>query len=99
MRRQVFLKLAVFRYLDKFFGLDRLYRAFCLVLRICVSVDRKGSTVHALECLEMLVKLLLGPDAIAKDKSSCGPKLVILDVEIELAACGFWLRPESKKAD
>ena len=68
------------------------------MLCVCFSVDRKGSTEHALECLERLIKVLLGPDAIAKDKSSSGPKLVILGVEIELAACGFWLRPESKKA-
>jgi len=35
---------------------------------------------HALQCLARLIRLLLGPTAVAADKLACGKKLDVLGV-------------------
>ena len=35
---------------------------------------------HALQCLVRLIKVLLGPSAVAPNKSECGNSLVVLGV-------------------
>ena len=51
---------------------------------------------HGLRCLVRLVRILLGPSAIA-DKIDCGMKLVVLGVEFDLDDDGFQCRPSDDK--
>lgn len=51
---------------------------------------------HGLRCLVRLVRILLGPSAIA-DKIDYGMKLVVLGVEFDLDDDGFQCRPSDDK--
>ena len=51
---------------------------------------------HGLRCLVRLVRMLLGPSAIA-DKIDFGKTLVVLGVEFDLNDDGFQCRPSEDK--
>lgn len=52
---------------------------------------------HALGCLVRLLRLLLGPSAVADDKQACGTHLDILGVDFQMSQRGFTCRlPEDK---
>ena len=51
----------------------------------------------ALRCFARLVRVLLGPDAIAEVKLECGESLCVLGVDIEMSCAGYKLRPSAKK--
>ena len=53
---------------------------------------------HALDCFVRLVKIFLGPEAIS-DKVSCGAKLVVLGIEIDITERGFQCRPSADKVE
>jgi len=46
-----------------------------------------------------LVRILLGPEAIAEQKLECGPSLCVLGVDIAIGKRGFKCRPAVKKVD
>ena len=52
---------------------------------------------HSLECFARLVRLLLGPDAIAETKLEHGVSLVVLGVKIKLSKKGLKCRPAGSK--
>ena len=52
---------------------------------------------HGLQCLARLVRLFLGPDAMAVAKMACGPALSILGVDVELSERGFRCSPTRDK--
>ena len=52
---------------------------------------------HASQCLERLIRLLLGPDAVADDKTDVGERLIILGVDITLSCKGFTCAPAELK--
>ena len=37
---------------------------------------------HALECIARLIRVLLGPTAVAEDKLACGMRLDVLGVRV-----------------
>ena len=85
-----FLKIALLRYVDDLFGPERCdsRRRSCTVsvLVFCVFVYvRKETMQHALECVARLIRVLLGPTAVAEDKLACGMKLDVLGV----STCAF----------
>ena len=53
---------------------------------------------NRLRCLVRLVRILLGPSAIA-DKFDCGMKLAVLGVEFDLDDDGFQCRPSDDRVD
>jgi len=52
---------------------------------------------HSLECFARLVRLLLGPDAIAETKLEHGVSLVVLGIKIKLSKKGLKCRPAGSK--
>ena len=52
---------------------------------------------HSLECFARLVRLLLGPDAIAETKLEHGVSLVVLGIKIKLSKKGVKCRPAGSK--
>ena len=69
---------------------------FLCVLRFC-AVCREETLAHALDCLARLVRLLLGPTAIAEAKLEIGTSLCVLGVDLEMARSGFKFRPARRK--
>ena len=57
------------------------------------------SLEHALQVFARLVRILLGPEAIAEQKLECGPSLCVLGVDIAIGKRGFKCRPAVKKVD
>jgi hypothetical protein len=77
-----FLKLAVLRYVDDMFAPERCSPCFRRV-SVCVIPDRgvRPETMeHALQCLARLIRVLLGPTAVALNKLACGRTLDVLGV-------------------
>ena len=52
---------------------------------------------HALQCLARLIRLLLGPTAVADKKLACGTRLDVLGVDIKMSKKGFKCRPKKNK--
>ena len=52
---------------------------------------------HSMLCFARLVRLLLGPSAVAANKLEFGRKLCILGVDVALAATGVTMRPSPDK--
>jgi hypothetical protein len=77
---QTFLMLPILRYVDDYFGPDRL-----------------ATVEHGLQCFVRLVRLLLGSDAVADDKTAFGSRLDILGVDLEMSLKGFKFRPAAEK--
>ena len=48
---------------------------------------------HALQCLARLIRLLLGPTAVADKKLACGTRLDVLGVDIKMSKKDFKCRP------
>ena len=98
-----FLKIAVMRYVDNVFALER-YVQMCVTLlhvvanRVCCS-RRKATTEHALQCLARLLRVLLGPTAVAEKKLACGSHLDVLGVDIKMSRRGYTCRPRTKGAE
>ena len=60
--------------------------------------ERRETMEHALQCLARLIRVLLGPTAVANDKLACGKKLDVLGVDIKMSSRGYKCRPKKKKA-
>ena len=43
---------------------------------------RQETMQHALECVARLIRVLLGPTAVAEDKLACGMRLDVLGVRV-----------------
>mgnify|MGYP006974868507 FL=1 len=52
---------------------------------------------HGLQCFAELVRLLLGVDAIAEEKTECDAGLCVLGVDTELSRSGLTFRPSADK--
>ena len=52
---------------------------------------------HGLQCLARLIRILLGPSAVADGKMACGKSLDILGIDIRLSRKGFKCTPQSRK--
>ena len=52
---------------------------------------------HGLQCFARLVRILLGPEAVAPAKLECGPQLCILGVLIRLSNKGYTCQPSADK--
>ena len=48
-------------------------------VHVC-TLQRRSTMKHALQCLVRLIKVLLGPSAVAPKKIECGISLVVLGV-------------------
>ena len=77
---QILLMLPILRYVDDYFGPDRL-----------------ETVEHGLQCFVRLVRLLLGPDAVANDKTAFGAQLDILGVDLGMSVRGFTFKPAAEK--
>ena len=64
-------------------------------LYICA---RPGTSAHALQCMERLVKAVLGDDAVAPGKVECGQQLEILGIVVAPTAEGFTCSLSAAKA-
>ena len=77
-----FLKIAALRYVDDLFAQERcadsLAHCFSWV-HVC-TLQRRSTMKHALQCLVRLIKILLGPTAVAPKKIECGTSRVVLGV-------------------
>ena len=100
---EAYLHLAIFRYVDDYFGPERCRCStvvvFCAFVAYTSSWVRAETVDHALWCFARLVKLLLGDDAIAQKKLDFGPQLCILGVDIQMSQKGFQCRPSVDKAE
>ena len=52
---------------------------------------------HAVDCFVRLVRVLLGPAAIADDKVECGRELTVLGIAISMQQDGFTFKPSPDK--
>ena len=62
-----------------------------------MSSGRLATMEHGLQCFARLVRILLGPGAIAEGKLECGAELVILGVCIRLSDKGYRCQPSADK--
>jgi hypothetical protein len=74
-------------------------RSCCWYVASSFSACRMESLEHALQVFARLVRILLGPEAIAEQKLECGPSLCVLGVDIAIGKRGFKCRPAVKKVD
>ena len=101
-----YLKLAMCRYVDDYFAAERYeasHRAAVFAAAIASvhmfvhTFARPELREHSLECFARLVRLLLGPDAIAENKLEHGVSLVVLGIKIKLSKKGMKCRPAGSK--
>jgi len=99
---RVYLKLAILRYVDDYFCPERpapvvklvAGQARCVYPPLC---GRPNAMKHALGCFARLVRLLLGPTALADQKMEFGLQIGILGVEMRLSSAGFQCCPSKDK--
>ena len=58
------------------------------------GAERPACAKHALSCIERVVKLMLGSDAVAADKCEWGTTLTILGVDVAPQHDGFVCAPD-----
>ena len=96
-----FLKMAVMRYVDDLFAPERCVQMCVTLLHVvaqCVCcIRRKATMEHALQCLARLIRVLLGPTAVAEKKLACGAHLDVLGVDIKMSRRGYTCRPRQQK--
>ena len=61
--------------------------------------ERRGSMAHAMQCFAELVRMLLGPGAIADGKLEYGSSLVVLGVHVEASSKGYRFQPSRCKVE
>ena len=68
-------------------------------IHMCVApfFCRKETMQHALDCLARLIRLLLGPSAVADKKLECGTRLDVLGVDIKMSKRGYKCKPTKAK--
>ena len=101
-----YLKLAMCRYVDDYFAAERYEASYRAAVFVAVTAPahmlvhtfaRPELREHSLECFARLVRLLLGPDAIAENKLEHGVSLVVLGIKIKLSKKGMKCRPAGSK--
>ena len=60
--------------------------------------ERTQTMRHSLQCLARLIRVLLGPTAVAEKKLAYGTKLDILGVDIKMSKRGYKCKPKRSKA-
>lgn len=65
---------------------------------ICLY-GRPESIAHATSCVVRLVRLCLGPNAVADRKVEWGPSLTILGIELSLSKEGYQCRLSRNRAE
>ncbi len=93
------LGIALLQYVDDYFAPERgtAYLSCLFQLFIHRFANRPQTMQHALHCFARVVRVLLGPSAVANGKLECGISLCILGVELRLAKKGFQCRPAIHK--
>ena len=61
------------------------------------AADRPDCLKVGLDCLARLIRLILGPDAVAPHKLECGEALEILGIDVSPTRHGFTFRPAADK--
>ena len=93
------LGLPLLRYVDDYYGPDRcvLWSTPCVISRQHVWC-RLETLSHGVTCFVRLVRILLGPTAVADNKVAWGEQLSILGVDVSLSSRGFRFQPCDSKA-
>ncbi len=85
-----FLKIAMLRYVDDLFAPERwanMCGVMCIAVRHVSVGGRRETMEHALQCLARLIRVLLGPTAVANKKLACGVSLDVLGVRRWFSTC------------
>ena len=66
----------------------------CAARSVC---SRPETMEHGLQCLARLIRVLLGPTAVADKKLACGTRLDVLGIDIKMSKRGYKCRPKKHK--
>jgi hypothetical protein len=95
-----YLKIALLRYVDDLFAAERCVCLVCVVVlgSACVrNKCRKETMEHAVSCMARLIRVLLGPTAVADQKLAFGARLDVLGVDIKMSKRGYKCCPTKRK--